>query len=94
MSLVVVLRNVSPLAALLVERFYPEPLRPQGRSGKVMALLVLLKFFFFFFFFSGVLKQVQAMFKHMVFLDISGNSFVFFSRYSLKTSECLGPRSV
>lgn len=27
MSLVIVLRNASPLAALLVEQFYPEPLR-------------------------------------------------------------------
>ena len=30
MSLVIVLRNSSPLGTLLIERFYPEPLRISG----------------------------------------------------------------
>eukprot|EP00913_Durusdinium_trenchii_P007267 g6831.t1 len=39
MSLVIVLRNASPLAALVIERFYPEPLRlSMGMLGAIVSL--------------------------------------------------------
>ena len=41
MSLVIVLRNTSPLGTLLIERFYPEPLRI---SGFMLASIFLMIF--------------------------------------------------
>lgn len=41
MSLVIVLRNSSPLCTLLIERFYPEPLRISGYMlGSIFLMIV------------------------------------------------------
>lgn len=41
MSLVIVLRNASPLAALVIERFYPEPLRlSMGMLGAIVMMIL------------------------------------------------------
>ena len=45
MSLVIVMRNASPLAALCMERFYPEPIRISRAMVAAIVTLGLLPFF-------------------------------------------------
>jgi len=41
MSLVIVMRNASPLVALCIERFYPEPIRINGSMLAAIALMIV-----------------------------------------------------